>query len=127
MNGGGNYCHGSSCKTWPNAGKPEYPAVLARTIDAMSSDNPSGADNQQERLDHVLPDVPDDLAWYIVGFTDGEGSFNASFGISSRILRDYTPGAPAPRSKREGDEIVRPAWRHAEPSRNDSAPRNFEE
>lgn len=44
-----------------------------------SSDNPSGAGNQQERLDHVLPDVPHDLAWYIVGFTDGEGSFNVSF------------------------------------------------
>ena len=45
----------------------------------MGSDNPSGAGNQQERLDHVKPAVPHDLAWYIVGFTDGEGSFNVSF------------------------------------------------
>ena len=45
----------------------------------MSSDNPTGAGNQQERLDHVTPRVPANLAWYIVGFTDGEGSFNVSF------------------------------------------------
>ena len=33
----------------------------------MSSDNPSGADNQQERLDA-----------YIAGFVDGEGSFHVA-------------------------------------------------
>ena len=44
----------------------------------MSSDNPSGADNQQERpsssawLDGILPDV----GHYVAGFVDGEGSFN---------------------------------------------------
>lgn len=46
----------------------------------MFSDNQLGADNQQERLfAAVLNDMPADIAWYIVGFTDGEGSFNVSF------------------------------------------------
>ncbi len=36
----------------------------------MSSDNPSGADNQQER--------PDRAAWWVVGFVDGEGCFGVS-------------------------------------------------
>jgi hypothetical protein len=35
----------------------------------MSSDNPFGADNQQERPD---------IEWWIVGFTDGEGCFSIS-------------------------------------------------
>lgn len=35
----------------------------------MKSKNPLGAGNQQERLD---------LAWWIVGFTDGEGCFSIS-------------------------------------------------
>ncbi len=44
----------------------------------MGSDNPSGADNQQERpsssnwLDRIQPDV----GHYVAGFVDGEGSFN---------------------------------------------------
>ena len=33
------------------------------------SENPSGADNQQERLK---------FSWWIVGFTDGEGCFSVS-------------------------------------------------
>ncbi len=45
----------------------------------MYSENPSSADNQQERFSSVSLDIPSDLAWYIVGFTDGEGSFNVSF------------------------------------------------
>ncbi len=36
----------------------------------MDSENLIGADNQQER--------PDDTAWWIVGFVDGEGCFGAS-------------------------------------------------
>ena len=36
----------------------------------MSSDNPSGADNQQER--------PGLAAWWVVGFVDGEGCFGVS-------------------------------------------------
>ena len=44
----------------------------------MSSDNPSGADNQQERPSSAtwLDEVPNDLGHYIAGFVDGEGSFN---------------------------------------------------
>ena len=36
----------------------------------MGSENPSGADNQQER--------PADVSWWIVGFVDGEGCFGVS-------------------------------------------------
>jgi len=44
------------------------------------SDNALSADNQQERLfAAVLDEIPAHFAWYIVGFTDGEGSFNVSF------------------------------------------------
>ncbi len=44
----------------------------------MSSDNPSGADNQQERpvLFNWLDEIPHDLGHYIAGFVEGEGSFN---------------------------------------------------
>lgn len=44
----------------------------------MCSDNPSGADNQQERLGSPgwLEAIPPDLGHYIAGFVDGEGSFN---------------------------------------------------
>jgi hypothetical protein len=44
----------------------------------VSSDNPSGAVNQQERLGSAawLDAVPRDLGHYIAGFVDGEGSFN---------------------------------------------------
>lgn len=44
----------------------------------MRSDNPSSADNQQERLGSSawLNRVPQDLGHYIAGFVDGEGSFN---------------------------------------------------
>jgi hypothetical protein len=44
----------------------------------MGSENPSGADNQQERPSTAawLDEVPCDLGHYIAGFVDGEGSFN---------------------------------------------------
>ncbi len=44
----------------------------------MSSDNPSGADNQQERpvSSTWLDRIPLDLGHYIAGFVEGEGSFN---------------------------------------------------
>ena len=44
----------------------------------MSSDNPSGADNQQERpsLLDWLDGIPPDVGHYVAGFVDGEGSFN---------------------------------------------------
>jgi hypothetical protein len=52
----------------------------------MSSDNPSGADNQQERssLSDWLDAIPDDLGNWVAGFVDGEGSFN----IPIRRLRN---------------------------------------
>jgi len=56
----------------PYAGNSEYPTVLIHVTSALyglcvGSDNPFGADNQQERL------------WYcgwIIGFVDGEGCFS---------------------------------------------------
>ena len=44
----------------------------------MSSENPSGADNQQERPNCItwLDAVPHDLGNWVAGFVDGEGSFN---------------------------------------------------
>jgi hypothetical protein len=44
----------------------------------MSSENPSGGDNQQERpsSSNWLNEVSDDLGHWIAGFVDGEGSFN---------------------------------------------------
>jgi hypothetical protein len=44
----------------------------------VGSDNPSGADNQQERpsFSNWLDRVPSDLGNWVAGFVDGEGSFN---------------------------------------------------
>jgi hypothetical protein len=44
----------------------------------VTSDDPSGADNQQERLAGLawLDRIPHDLGHYIAGFVEGEGSFN---------------------------------------------------
>ncbi len=44
----------------------------------MSSDNPTGADNQQERpsSSNWLDQIPCDLGSWVAGFVDGEGSFN---------------------------------------------------
>ena len=65
------------------AGKPVYPAVLVHVtdhhwVDDMSSENPSGADNQQERPSPSdwLDAIPIDVGHYIAGFVEGEGSFN---------------------------------------------------
>ena len=61
--------------SWPNAGNPVYPVVLVHSVTpsregvAGFSENPSGADNQQER--------PGIEQW-IVGFVDGEGCFSIS-------------------------------------------------
>src|ERR1700728_2851385 len=56
----------------PYAGNSEYPTVLIHVATVlyghdMSSDNPSGADNQQERLR---------FCGWITGFVDGEGCFS---------------------------------------------------
>ncbi len=64
-----------------------YPTVLVisflshlinRFSDMDGSDNPFGADNQQERLSSSdwLEAIPLDLGHYIAGFVEGEGSFN---------------------------------------------------
>jgi len=44
----------------------------------MSSDNLTGADNQQERPSFAawLDALPVDLGHWVAGFVDGEGSFN---------------------------------------------------
>jgi hypothetical protein len=44
----------------------------------MKSENPSGADNQQERpsSSNWLDRIPYDLGNWVAGFVDGEGSFN---------------------------------------------------
>ena len=51
------------------------------------SKNPRGADNQQERPDPLII-ADEELAWFIVGFVEGEGSFN----ISLRRKADYGIG-----------------------------------
>ena len=47
----------------------------------MGSDNPTGADNQQERPSSSswLCEIPGDLGNWVAGFVDGEGSFNIPF------------------------------------------------
>jgi hypothetical protein len=47
----------------------------------MSSENPSGAVNQQERSSSAawLDAVPIDVGNYVAGFVEGEGSFNVPF------------------------------------------------
>ncbi len=56
----------------------------------MGSDNPSGADNQQERPSSKawLDAIPPDLGHYVAGFVDGEGSFNVP------IRRERDRGLP---------------------------------
>ncbi len=110
------------------AGNPENPVVLVHVVGVsyaggMSSENPSGADNQQERpISRAwLDEVPTDLGNWVAGFVDGEGSFNVpirrerdrrmpwrvglSFNVSqrgeqaARLLRDvFSVGTIRPRS-----------------------------
>jgi len=56
----------------------------------MESDNPSGADNQQERPNSFnwLDRIPCDLGNWVAGFVDGEGSFNVP------IRRERDRGLP---------------------------------
>jgi hypothetical protein len=49
----------------------------------MSSDNPSGADNQQET---AMPSVELDPRW-VVGFVDGEGCFSVSVHANPLVRR----------------------------------------
>jgi len=50
-------------------------------VEPVGSDNPSGADNQQERPSSSdwLDRIPCDLGNWVAGFVDGEGSFNIPF------------------------------------------------
>jgi len=56
----------------------------------MESNNPSGADNQQERpsSSNWLDRIPHDLGNWVAGFVDGEGSFNVP------IRRERDRGLP---------------------------------
>jgi LAGLIDADG endonuclease len=56
----------------------------------VGSDNPSGADNQQERpcSSNWLDRIPSDLGNWVAGFVDGEGSFNVP------IRRERDRGLP---------------------------------
>jgi hypothetical protein len=56
----------------------------------VSSDNPSSADNQQERPSSSswLDQIPRDLGNWVAGFVDGEGSFNVP------IRRERDRGLP---------------------------------
>lgn len=49
-----------------------------RRVHDMSGDNATDAENQQER--------PDDVAWWVVGYVDGEGCFGASV-VRNRTCR----------------------------------------
>lgn len=50
------------------------------------SENPSSADNQQERFQGLdVHNIPDAIGYYLAGFTDGEGSFHVAF----RKRQDY--------------------------------------
>jgi hypothetical protein len=76
------------CKTPLFAGTSEYPAVLVHVRpdsygELMGSENPTGADNQQETADSS--DVLDPN--WVVGFVDGEGCFCVSVHRSSMMCR----------------------------------------
>ena len=57
------------------AGKPEYPSGTRRRLsvvmEGIGSDNPDGADNQQERLV--------EFRGWVIGLVDGEGCFSIGF------------------------------------------------
>jgi LAGLIDADG endonuclease len=74
----------------------------------VSSDNPFGAVNQQERPSPAtwLDAIPHDVGHYIAGFVDGEGSFNVPIrrsrdrGLPFRVSLSFNVsqfGAEAPR------------------------------
>jgi hypothetical protein len=77
----------------------------------MSSDNPSGADNQQERPSSPawLDAIPPDLGHYVAGFVDGEGSFNVPIrrerdrGLPFRVSLSFNVSQVGP----EASELLR--------------------
>jgi hypothetical protein len=62
----------------PNAGIPVYPSGTRPRLRVMGSDNPVGADNQQERL-------IEQRGW-VIGFVDREGCF--STGWCAKLAHD---------------------------------------
>src|SRR6266545_8115569 len=56
-------------------GHPLYPALLTGDVrsDVYSSDNVTGADNQQERLESA-----ESVNWFLAGFIEGEGALCVS-------------------------------------------------
>src|SRR5918992_5688077 len=50
---------------------PVYPSGTRHSVCPMSSENPDGAENQQERLI--------ELRGWVIGFVDGEGCFSIGF------------------------------------------------
>ena len=60
-------------------------ATFYAIIKHMSENVFSDPDNQQERF---LSEIPNKLGWFIVGFTEGEGSFN----LSVMQRKDYVLG-----------------------------------
>jgi hypothetical protein len=74
----------------------------------MSSDNPSGAGNQQERPSSQawLDAIPRDLGHYVAGFVDGEGSFNVPIrrsrdrGLPYRVSLSFNVSQVGPEAPR---------------------------
>jgi hypothetical protein len=69
----------------------------------MGSENPSGADNQQERpsSSNWLDRIPCDLGNWVAGFVDGEGSFNVP------IRREITLVEPRRETSESSEAICR--------------------
>ena len=65
----------------------------------MSKNVFSDPDNQQERF---LREIPQNIAWFIVGFTEGEGSFNLSVIKRSDYLFRWQLNLAFNISQREG-------------------------
>ncbi len=58
----------------------------------LITDNASGADNQQESSQEKwLNQIPQELGYYLSGFSDGEGSFNVSFRQKSDYSLKWQP------------------------------------
>lgn len=56
------------------------------------TDNATSADNQQESSQvRWLDEIPQDLGFYLSGFSDGEGSFNVSFRQKSDYHLKWQP------------------------------------
>ena len=90
-------------KTWLYAGNSEYPALPVKRdyVLALTGDNATGADNQQERPGPLVRESSETTRQAL------------SAGEQSKELPSEM-NAP----KMLSDDIVRPPWRHGEISRN---------